>query len=233
MNGFFAGIVIPFYEGRYLYHLKDFTFSEKYSAAKQMVRNGKELHQHFIYPDDYKLDNMILDPNGVVKFFDLDDVFTKVWIVPSFYLNMECNFGLFETIQAFFDEDASRPYHLDVRKALKREYEPLSFHYSKMLDYIERKNKDHSFVIASQDSDISKLQEFLSSHPYSLLYRIPVNSPSDDDSYYFQIIQRFKELGIPIYDFLKPYDLIDVYSNNFRTVDSVELKGKEFVKCKK
>ena len=84
-----------------------------------------------------------------------------------------------------------------------------------------------------QDSDIAKLQEFLKSHPYSLLYRIPPNSPNDDDSYYFQIIQRFRELGIPIYDFLKPYDLIDVYSNNFHTVDSVELKGKEFVKCKK
>ena len=233
MDGSFVGIEIPFYQGIYLYHTNDLTFPQKVDSARQMVRNAKELHHHFIYPDDYKLDNMILDKNGCVRFFDLDDILTKVYLIPNLLLDYDCSYGMHETILALFGENIPKPFGKEVKKALDRGYEKPSGSYSKMYDYIDRKNLLKSFIEIDENSDLSYLKSFLGTYPYTILYRIPDNSPTEDDYFYFSIIQKLREKGIFLFDFVPFSDTPDEYSSNFHTEDYVALKGKKLVKVKK
>ena len=232
MDGEFAGIEIPFYDGRRLYHYHKFTFPEKIDASKQMIRNSKELKHHLIYPKDYRLSNMIYLEDGTLRFIDLDDILTKVCLLPNLYYSRESTIGMGETIYSFFHSCHTLPYSSQVAEKLGKGKEISPTSYKQMREYILQKEKEYSFISVDENSDLSKLREFLNSHPYSVLYQVKDQCVYEDD-FYFSLLQEFQEYGISIFDCIAPSENIESYSRDYNTVDAVKLKNDQFVKVKK
>lgn len=79
----FIGVKKKYYEGTRLDKIGSRTLTEKKTILTKLIRNAKELVFHRIYNLDYKSDNALVTNDGEVKILDLDDIWTKVTLLPN------------------------------------------------------------------------------------------------------------------------------------------------------
>lgn len=79
----FIGVKKKYYEGDSLNKIDSRTLTVKKKILLELIKNAKELTSHRIYNLDYKPDNLLVTNDGEVKILDLDDVWTKVTLLPN------------------------------------------------------------------------------------------------------------------------------------------------------
>lgn len=229
VDGEFAGICLPFYEGKLLLDLRDSPFDLKMDISRQLVRNSKELTDHYVYPYDYKLKNMVL-VDGKVKILDLDDIDTKYSLLPNLYRKRNVIRGLDETIKTFlgeYDRYLSNDFAEgeDISKPRYR----LSSNYEGINDYLEEKEKKSKFLIVDYkllDNDTIPLLLGLKDYKIIVTYSGreygKVKPP--------KILSRVISHNGSIFDFVE-YDKLDSYLNNYNVSELIEYNG-QFVKVR-
>lgn len=199
VDGKFAGVVIPYYDGVELFTLMDEPIDFKIKLSKKIIRNAKELTNNLIYPTDYKLNN-ILYSNGKVQLIDLDDVKTHVCITPNIIFNSLSINILGETIQTFLKEYKHLPLPKEVKKKLEKENFFYTTKYNKIEEYLKRKEKKKNVIFIYEDTDYEKLKRYISQKNYKIVYVLK-DEEKDDKNHLLNIINRLKENNIIIYDF--------------------------------
>lgn len=146
VDGKFAGVIIPYYDGVELAQLMDDPIDFKIKLSKKIIRNAKELTANLIYPTDYKLNN-ILYSNGKVQLIDLDDVKTHICFTPNIIFRSLSINSLGETIQAFLKEHKHLPLPKEVKKSVEREKFFYTSKYNTIEEYLKRKKKKEKYYI--------------------------------------------------------------------------------------
>ena len=225
IDGKYSGVVMPYYEGTDLYKLIDNPLESKISLAKELVENSRELSNRFIYPMDYKLINMML-VDGHVKLIDLDDVFTKVSLIPNPFLNREAIIGLDKTIKAFFNERKYFSYLEGASELTTKEKSKSNTTYKGISEYILGKEKPYRYLVLDSKSDIDS---DIAKDPNT---RVIV---SFDSTYKLEDIKSFilelNRRGIQVYDIISKH-VLDKYLENIIHDEIILSKNKSLVRIK-
>ena len=227
LDGKFGGVVIPYSPGIRFNQIMNSPLRLRMDASYELVRNAKELSSHFIYPTDYKLNNILYE-DGNVRIIDLDDKRTHVSSTYNpFYRAVSVN-ALNETILTFMKEYLRHPVPKSVDKALLREDGRYTTQYKGIEDYLNQKEREKDIVLLDSSSCIETLSHFPSDS--SFVYVL-------DDAYlreeeYMRIIQFYKYLGIPIYDFVRKAR-VDSYPDIENVRKMVHVQDKNVVKVYK
>ncbi len=222
MNHQFRGLVIPYYNEKSLFEKVDQDYATKIRLAKETVRNTRELTDHFIYPTDLKIFNIMVH-NGSVKIADLDDTYTKVLTRSSSILEKQVVLRLNETLLDFFQEYEFASYALYFDSLLQRErsYAEDSYDFTKR--YLDEKEKEMHFLIIYPESDIQLIKRALASCPYQVI--LVYDYFFRDDDYLISLYHSFLEHGIILYDAVYIGCLED-YLHNFHVSSRKEVYQK-------
>ena len=223
-DGKFKGIVRPYYEGVLLSQTMDFPLEDKIEIAYKILRNSKELTKHFVYPLDYKLNNMILTSDDV-RFLDLDDPLTKVDVFLNPIHKNSCIKGLDETIKTYFNEYKTLVIPKEIAEKLKRKRELLSSDYDGIEIYINRKKIKNNYIVINDIADINANIELLRNSDYRKVY-VYKNENLEE------LVNFILNLGIDLYDLVSVYD-IENYMNSFLYDICLELKDEKIRSLKK
>lgn len=94
----FIGVKKKYYEGISLDKIGSRTLTEKKEILTKLIRNAEELAFHKIYNLDYRSNNVLVTNDGEVKILDLDDVWTKVTLLPNPIYERKSRWKLQQTI---------------------------------------------------------------------------------------------------------------------------------------
>ena len=224
VNGKFKGVIMPYYEGTLLSQTMDMPLEEKIPLAYQIVRNSKELTKHFIYPLDYKLNNMILVGDDV-KFLDLDDYHTKVDLFLNPVHKNSCLKGLDETIKTYFYESKTFPLPREIQEKMLRKLEPLNSEYEDIEHYIRKKSERHNYIFIDDMVDLNYNLELLRNNTYRKIYIYKHENIEET-------VKILLSLGIPLYDLVSVYDL-KKYKNSFLYDECLGIKEDRVLKITK
>lgn len=216
VDGEFSGVVVPFYEGKTLSKMIDAPLEDKLPLAKQLVRNSKELSRHFIYPTDYKLNNMI-NHNGNIELIDLDDVRTHVCYKPSIIFRSISLGALNETIQTFFKEYIHLYFPKNIEKKLGRAPANFTIKYKTIEGYINKKMIPRDFLVINKDTDFEEVSKLTKDKDYAITYII--DKPTDDYREYELLLYELEDFGINLYD-ITTQDRFDCY-NECEMINSI------------
>lgn len=194
IDGKFGGVVLPYYEGETLVKTKDDFIKDKFDFAYQLVRNSEELTDNNIYPNDYKLNNIMV-VGGDIKLIDLDDYFTLVCRIPYSFRKKDVVLALDETIKAYFGENCFYPFAKDVVKLLGKDLTS-NYTYQDVTHYIDDKKKKYNYVFINEEVDFYKNIELLRNNDYRTVY---VYS-GYDYNLIGENIKNILNLGINLYD---------------------------------
>lgn len=101
----FSGVSYPYIDGDILDNYCKENILKKCNMSYQLVRNAKELTDFYIYPLDYKLNNILYDKSGNIQIIDLDDDYTKVTLMSNpIYLYFSL-YSLRRTVINFLEND--------------------------------------------------------------------------------------------------------------------------------
>ncbi len=213
IDGEFAGVVIPYYEGETLSNLMDIPIRDKVFIANQIITCSKELFSNNIYPFDYKLNNVILS-NNQVRLIDLDDVHTHVCHTPNPIGHLISINGLNEMLETFFKEHRRTYVPRNISKQLLRNNGRFSITHKSLEGYIKDKFRERDFVLIRDDSDLDEIKE-LSKH-----YNVVYIAHMDQEEY--PIVDLLREENIPLYDIVK--------ENKVEEYSEIENTGKVLIK---
>lgn len=198
IDGKFGGVCIPYYNGKILSHMMDEDYSLKIDISKQLVESARELSHHFIYPFDYKLNNIMYE-NGNVRIIDLDDNHTHVFTIPNPIFHSISVYGLAETIQTFLYEYKHLPLPKDISRQLGRfhEHMPITFH--GIDKYLQHKEITRSFLSIDEKDNLGDIESLLRDENYNIIYSVDDRLDSVE---YQRIINNLRLYNIPLYDFV-------------------------------
>lgn len=223
INGKFSGVTMPYYDGINMNDTKEKPLKEKIKISQELVRNSKELDKHFIYPFDYKLNNVILVENHP-KYIDLDDTTTKVSFTPSPISRTFSINELDQMIKTYLKENRNFYIPNKTKELLKRNIENDNFTFRGINKYLERKKISHNYVIIYESSNIDSNIRLLTSHKYRVILCLeqithnilPINKK----------IEQLKYYGIDIYDIMSKEHEKE-YKNNISFNKCLTLKRTE------
>ena len=225
IDGEYAGVVIPYYDGSILSEMMSSPFSLKMDISHKLIRNCGELTDHHIYPMDFKLNNMMY-VNGEVKLIDLDDTFTKYLLFTSKFHEMDCIGGLDESIKTFFGEYMYSYYNDLLAFYLTRERPDSGCSYEDILDYLSSKEKPEDFLFVDTSSDIETIKELIRNKRYKIVLLF------DEDKYDGENIRNYLEKlddnDIDVYDMIRRTDF-ERYLTNNNTRSKQLVKRKDFI----
>lgn len=225
VDGKFAGVVVPFYDGDTLLKLCDMELKKKLDVSQEIIRNSKELTSYFIYPLDYKLDN-IMYVNGSIKLIDLDDCLTSVCMFPHNHLLKQSVRSLDATIKAFLGEYIGHVAIPELRSLIDKNVSFSNNTYNQLEDYLKEKSTINNYIFISNNSDLFGNIRLLRSCDYRVVYFS--NNYCFTEDLLDQIIYM-KNMGISIYDVI-PYMNIDFYLRNKLYDDVLEICGDKCIK---
>ncbi len=226
VDGKFAGVVLPFYDGKTLDFSMDMPYSKKIALSYEFVRNARELTNNFIYPMDYKLDNMMM-VNGHAKIIDLDDVFTKVSIIANSRHQKRCISVLDATIKAFLKEFGGYPSS-NFGGQIGRTALPVNYTYEGINNYLCSKIKKYPYIILYDNSDVFSNIRLLKDSRVRVIYTYKKYPGFDAMN---NKLSRLKELGISIYDLVFEYKL-DEYLHNISYSKIIEVNEDKLLEKK-
>lgn len=151
INHKFSGVCYPYYNGITMFEKKSiYSFNEKKNILLQLVRNAEELTDHKIYPQDYKLNNiMVIGENQTVKIIDLDDILTKFSYFPNKRYFNNSLYALKGTINSFLENSRINQdfnHLLERYKENEHYYQNPTGNYSDILNYISWHNQKRNFL---------------------------------------------------------------------------------------
>lgn len=229
VDGEYAGICIPYYDGETLNNLMNSPFELKMDISRQLVRNSQELTRFHIYPYDYKLNNMIL-VDGEVKILDLDDRLTKYRLLPHPHCAKKAINGLDETIKTFFGEiDRYHFSQLQEGQDIERpRYEP-NYDHEGIIRYLDDKQKKRRFIIVDYKLlDEETIVRLAGLAGYKIIVTYPGREYREVPAQ--KIISDMMSHYGRVFDFVS-YEKIDNYFCNHNVRELIEYKG-QFVKVR-
>ncbi len=213
----FKGVVIPYYEGDKLSNLMRTPMEKRIEYAKRMVKSSKELNDNWIYPTDYKLNNVIVS-NDKAYLIDLDDVRTHAFLVPSALFRAFSTSAMAETVQTLLGQCDYLGVTQEVRKEIGRDKWIDFPTYRKIQNYINRKEKEKKIIFIDDSTDIVKLIENVKLDDKDIVYVI--ESDTIPKEKYKSKVDKLKVFNVPLYDF--------VLRNKIDDYKYVELIGEAF-----
>lgn len=222
VDNIFSGVVYPYHEGNTLSSIT-FTPSEKKEICIKLVNNACELTNNYIYPLDYKLNNIIYTNSGEVKIIDLDDELTYVRHGFNPILLELSIYSLKKTISYFLDKNH---FYRNTKydKYLSNNYFGKNFYknhfsYEYLEKYIKSYNNECNFVFINSD-DLLLFNKYLKIYDFSKT-KIVINFHNANDLVIYNTLIDCKKRGITIYDFILSSDKvpvkksIDLYLENY------------------
>lgn len=228
VDGQFGGVCIPYYDGVKLNTLMDEPLNVKIDLSRELIRNCKELTGHFIFPTDYKLNNILLS-DGKIQLIDLDDKRTHVFFTPCVLIRSLSINALGETIQTFLKDFDRYPLKNKVTKELDRPKCFYSNKYYKIEKYLDEREKTRNFLFVDDDTEIDDIKEFVTMYGYNIVYLLNCRLSNTDE--YLKIIQSYREKGLKIYDFCLK-DRLDKYFEIENTNEAYGYSSNELRKIK-
>lgn len=209
VDGHFGGVSIPYYNGKLLGEYIDAPLKLRCNMSRQILRNAEELEQHFIYPTDYKLNNIIAGDDHVVHLIDLDDQRTHVAYHPNPVLHFLCMGELGSTLWTFLNQQSRCPLPKGVSKKLQFKQLKFSPRFSKYRDYVDYVEEDRNILLIDDDTDLEQVHNLLKIEHFDVVYLldVPHNMMITDPNYFHYRIECCKSYNIPIFDFAKKEDL--------------------------
>lgn len=227
LDGKFGGVVIPYYNGDSLSKFIDASFAFKIDLSRKLVQNAKELTSQFIYPFDYRLDNVILEHNQI-RIIDIDDVKTHVCMFSNpLYRAFSIN-SLSTMIQVLFRQYDHSFVNSSVKELLDREKSFSAIQYQKIEEYIQQKEKKIDVLFFHFHSDLKKVYELSNTHDLKCI--LVLENSAINKQELLKEIHFLQEQGISLYDVVTP-NKIDDYPTIENTRDMVLLseEKQEFI----
>lgn len=219
IDGKFAGVALPFYDGKTLELSMDLSYKKRVDLSFELVRNTRELTGYFIYPTDFKNNNiMIVD--GHIKLIDLDDQFTKVRFRFSNKLHDKCIRSLDLTIKSFL-KDFNNLASTYLINQIGKKMPPVNSTYDGINSYLYNKSKKYPYIIISDSSDIYSNIRLLRDSRVRVIYTYNYFGGYDVMCHK---ISRFNEIGISIYDAVIN-SKIDEYLQNVLYSKIINIEG--------
>ncbi len=164
INGQFRGVVGTFYDGYSLNKIYDtLSFDEKKYIIEQVIRNAEELTDHYIYPTDYKANNIQYTSDKQVKIIDLDDCYTKVATFANPFLKKRSTFALKMFIISFFNAKTHQIHTfnklptLGICRENKSLFQKIYSNYNDLKSYLTNIAKPHIFAFISIDQPLKDI----------------------------------------------------------------------------
>ena len=227
INGKIHGVEVNYYNGTTLSKVMNKPIDEKIELSKQIIKKAKELTHYYIYPTDYKLNNMMLEDNEV-KLIDLDDQRTHEFLIPSFLFRAMSINALGETIQDFLKLYEHLNVPMDAAKETKREKAFYSFLYKRIEKYIKIMAMKKNIIYIDKETDINKLKEIMTHNDFEIVYSIEEKLEKNK---YLEIINNLKKENLQLYDFILSNKI-----DNYKEIESINeeyiLNNKELKKLK-
>lgn len=212
----FVGVSYQYIEGVILDELISKGISTKSNISYQLIRNAEELTDFFIYPLDYKPNNILYDENSLVQIIDLDDIRTKVTFMGN-PLYLYCSlYYLRRTIINFLENDEVYDYfgYYDQNLNLSKHQYASQLRKKKLIsyqilrDYVALKCQefDCSFIDCTNVEEISNVDfSFLRKLQELTFTKFILCISSKKDYYQFYeykrfITQSFFEHSLDVYD---------------------------------
>ena len=216
IDGQFGGVVIPYYSGKTLDKMMDAPLELKVDISNQLVINCQELHRHCIYPIDFKLNNLIMD-NDNVRIIDIDDIHTHVFSAPNPIYGIFSTNALSETIETFFEEYKHLYFPRGIRKQLQRQSYRFTTNHRSIRNYIDKKNQEKNIIFVDIETDLDTIKRLAANKEYKVVFVIPKMLSKKELSF---ILERFKNNGIDLYDFVMEDKIEDYLRIENATTDS-------------
>mgnify|MGYP002860234302 CR=1 FL=1 len=225
----FGGVKYKYQDGKPLSHLYiNLSYFQKRDLSLKLIRNTEELIAHHIYPQDYKMNNIICDENNEPHIIDLDDVLTKVTIFPNRHYQNEARFGLKQTIMAMFNDASLNLLPVKTREQLDS-YQTYNALFNKrkttssdISDYLISKEEAREYLFIDIDEATSLMDTIKGLiDEKGVKVVLTINKfEYDKTDYYFAVTQELKSHGISIYDILTlGFDYtIDSYTEASNTI---------------
>lgn len=207
VDGEFRGVVTPYYDGVILKEKIHEPVKDKIRLAKDYVRDAKELDELLVYKTDHKLNNVML-VDGEVRLIDLDDLFNHACFFRNPFYRVYGISELGAAVQMFFKEDIRYPISRRVERALKRDNYFTAFNYQRIDKYIESKEKEKGILYIDENADPEYVRRLCLEQNLEIV--VVLNEVKRLNFNLLRIINRFKEKGVEIYDFILK-DKIDEY----------------------
>ena len=217
LNGHFGGVVIPYYDGKRLNEMLDEPLSLRIDLSKKIVENAKELTSFYIYPFDYKLNN-IMCVDKEIRIIDIDDKHTHVTPFYNPFYRAYSIEVLGETIQAFLRDHRHLYVPKEVDKQLGRVHPPISFTYHSLNQYLDKKEIVRDILWIDNSTDLESIPNMIQDMPLSVVYVLD-DKLSDED--YKRLFESCRDKGIPLYDIA-----LQSYVSDYSNFENV---GEEFV----
>ena len=222
----FSGIVRPYYDGITLDKIKDTSLDYRLGMAYQLLNNSKELAKNYIYPLDYKLNNMLV-LNDTLKLLDLDDIYTKVSLIPNVLYERQFIIGLDETIKALLNEYHYYGFSEEVNTFLEHRNLKVNKTYTDIEKYLETKKNKYTYLFITLENDILKTIKFLRNPKYRVVILVDKFKYRYDDIE--KELSKFVDTDFNIYDVIPQLDFNQFINDNAYD-DCLEIKNKKLVK---
>lgn len=220
IDGKFNGIVMPYYSGETFEDHKNDPLRKKVAMTRQLLLNARELTNNYIYPLDYKSNNMMLFGKKI-QIIDLDDV--KTPILNPIYKSKSIK--VLDKAIKYFLGDVD--YNCQILSDLfDKEYYPLNKTYTEIEKYLAEIIKENNYIFIYQNTDINKYLELLRNPKYRIVYVYDKMLEVEEN------VKYLLSQNIHIYYILPSSSLID-YLSSIAYDDLIDLKEQQIVKIKK
>lgn len=210
IDGYFGGVCIPYYPGCTLETLRYSNYELKKDISRQLIRNNQELKNHFIYPMDYHLGNIMV-VNDSAKIIDLDDPLTRICRLPNPFFYLTSLGRLNETIQDLFGEFDITLYGKSLFKELQRKRSSYNTSSNWLEQFIAEKESLNDYLLINSGSNLEAIKELLRNHSFRVIYVL--KKEPDNDNLLSAIIEYFKCEGINLFDFVLEEKLNHYFMN--------------------
>lgn len=218
----FVGVKKKFYYGETLDKLENLSLSLKKEIATKLIRNAKELTEQKIYNLDYKTNNVLLTKHGEIKIIDLDDIFTKVTLLPNYFYKKKSLDKLKKTIIYYF---YNNQFHFSSDVADKITGSPENnpnlqekMTYSELQDFVDSiKMEGNIIIIKSQDVnkiDLGVLKKYIDDNNLFLVLAFSGETLFTNEKA-ISLIKTLNDSGIDVYDVFKYSNDYDSDVNNY------------------
>lgn len=221
-DGKFIGVLKKLYEGKTLCENFGIPLKLKKYILFDLVRNTYELAKNNIYSLDIKTNNVIFTINNEVKIIDLDDLYTRVTLLPHYLLNQKVVKNLQDTILDFMYYNLLNiPYSIvekisnTPKEIEKREHENPYDSLLRLIGFIEMEGNviivKLSYLI---NIDLVILKKYMEENGLSLVISYDKRERLSEEN--FDIISnKFKDIGIEIYDIFNYEEDYEQEFNNY------------------
>jgi len=229
VNNKFKGVKIKYYDGKLLNRLMEEDYSIKKEVANQLYNNAMELNENYIYPTDYKLNN-IMYVDDSVKIIDLDDRYTKVYKLYNKRLEKEVCYGLGDSIKTFFNEyDYYNVINRDLPDLITRKKYDHMYDFESIKKYLEDKDESYNYIFIDKDSNFELVKKLAQDKNNRIVYLYKYSMSEKEDKN--NILWNYKKNNIDIFDTTE-FSKSHLYFCDFNVRDASDLT-KEKVLSKK